>query len=206
MMAPKAAIERSYTLALWPSAPAQVTGIAGTDLLFKALPVLGLDRRRALRTEGLGAIETYKSPLYHYVAENLQARASNCTLEPMVIGYTVTVIASQYLHPERLNTSKVEGAGFVDGGIAGAEVDRQHALDLTTARHVIQKAQPAPHTEVRHRQLSTSLLHSSYRETLMQTSGPHLAADSRWSKSGVLEHPGSIDAGHFSQRELPNSF
>ena len=40
------------------------------------------------------------------------------------IGHTVTVINSLYLHLGRVDTSKVEGAGVVNGGIAGAEVNR----------------------------------------------------------------------------------
>ena len=42
----------------------------------------------------------------------------------MAIRHTVTVMKIVYLSPERSDTSKVEGAGIVNGGIVGAEVNR----------------------------------------------------------------------------------
>ena len=38
--------------------------------------------------------------------------------------HTMTVVKSLYLHLKRYATSKVEGAGVINGGIAGAEVNR----------------------------------------------------------------------------------
>ena len=85
MMAPKAAIERSYTLALWPSAPVQVTDIGGTDLCFyggSARPgprqaMCNANSRLGSHTEPQINLED------HYVGDSPAGEASNCTQKSM---------------------------------------------------------------------------------------------------------------------------
>ena len=59
---------------------------------------------------------------------------------------------------------KVAGGGVVGGRVAAAEVDGDHALDLTAARHAVQGAQPPPHRRGPEGDLTSLLSHKMPHE------------------------------------------